>query len=665
LRYLTKSRFALALECLTKLYYVNKPEYANNSLDDPFLLELAKGGYQVGELAKYIFSNDPVADKITIDSDNNDEALKLTKEKLLSHSNTIIAEAAFRYESLFVRVDILEKKGNILSMYEVKSKSVDGDNEKFLTKKEDKVIAEWSSYLYDIAFQKFVLSRAETTKDFTLIPFLILVDKTKTCSIDGMNRMFKVIRKGKNSKEVLVQPGLKKSDLDTSVLKIINVSEYVDKIINKFPVPTNYGSAVSFEDFVNLASNKYSEDEKIVSPLSRECRTCQFNNRKPELQKLKSGFLECWKTKTNYDDNLLEKNLVTDLWYGGTKDLMDKLLTNGVYLINKISESDIMPKTENKNIIGMTLHQRRMEQINRIKAGTEEPFFDKIGFQSELASWAWPLHMIDFETTTPAIPFNKGRRPYEGIAFQFSHHIMEKNGSIRHAGQYISFEPGKFPNYEFLRELKKQLEVDNGSIFRYHNHENTYLNLIHAQLCTDPETPVDKDELQGFIREITSHAEGKEKLKGPRDMIDLFLIVRNYYYPPYAKGSNSIKKILPAIIKDSDFLRDKYSKPIYGKNLEIPSLNFERKIWIDLVFDNDPYRTLPKLFEGYGREELDELLSDLDEVADGGAAMSAYGYLQYSDVSQQMREEIRDALLRYCELDTMAMVMLIEGLMNK
>ncbi|NLH62526.1 MAG: DUF2779 domain-containing protein, partial [Ignavibacteriales bacterium] len=531
------------------------------------------------------------------------------------------------------------------------------DNEKFLTKKEDKVIAEWSSYLYDIAFQKYVLSRAETTKDFTLIPFLILVDKTKTCSIDGMNRMFKVIRKGKNSKEVIVQPGLKKSDLDTSVLKIINVSEYVDKIINNFPVPTNYGSAVSFEDFVNLASKIYSGNEKMLSPLSKECKTCQFNNRKPELQKLKSGFLECWKTKTNYDDSLLEKNLVTDLWYGGTRGLMDKLLTNGVYLISKINESDIIPQTEKQNEIGLTPHQRRMEQINRIKAGTEEPFFDKIGFQNELASWVWPLHMIDFETTTPAIPFNKGRRPYEGIAFQFSHHIMEKNGSIRHAGQYISTEPGKFPNYEFLRELKKQLEVDNGSIFRYHNHENTYLNLIHTQLCTDPENPVDKDELQGFIREITSHTEGKEKLKGPRDMIDLFLIVRNYYYPPYAKGSNSIKKILPAIIKDSDFLRDKYSKPIYGKNLEIPSLNFERKIWIDPVFDNDPYRTLPKLFEGYDREELDEFLSDIDEVADGGAAMSAYGYLQYSDVSQQMREEIRDALLRYCELDTMAMVM--------
>jgi hypothetical protein len=55
-RYLTKSRFKLACECETKLYYTRKPEYADQSVDDPFLLELAKGGYQVGELAKYYFS---------------------------------------------------------------------------------------------------------------------------------------------------------------------------------------------------------------------------------------------------------------------------------------------------------------------------------------------------------------------------------------------------------------------------------------------------------------------------------------------------------------------------------------------------------------------------------------------------------------------------------
>lgn len=54
-RYLTKSRFKLALECPTKLFYTGKSEYANQKIDDPFLLALAKGGFQVGALAKRYF----------------------------------------------------------------------------------------------------------------------------------------------------------------------------------------------------------------------------------------------------------------------------------------------------------------------------------------------------------------------------------------------------------------------------------------------------------------------------------------------------------------------------------------------------------------------------------------------------------------------------------
>ena len=65
-KYLTKSRFKLAIDCPPKLYYTNKPnEYADSKLDDPFLKELAHGGFQVGELAKYLFSEDPRAEKPT------------------------------------------------------------------------------------------------------------------------------------------------------------------------------------------------------------------------------------------------------------------------------------------------------------------------------------------------------------------------------------------------------------------------------------------------------------------------------------------------------------------------------------------------------------------------------------------------------------------------
>ena len=54
-RYLTKSRFKLAVECPTKLFYTGKPEYANTNNEDAFLAMLADGGFQVGELAKFMY----------------------------------------------------------------------------------------------------------------------------------------------------------------------------------------------------------------------------------------------------------------------------------------------------------------------------------------------------------------------------------------------------------------------------------------------------------------------------------------------------------------------------------------------------------------------------------------------------------------------------------
>ena len=99
--YLTKSRFKLVLSCPAKLYYQARPdEFANKQIDDPFLQALAKGGFQVGALAKCYYS-----DGIEI----------TTRDK----------KAALAYKNLFIRVDVLEKKGDVINLIEVKSKSYD------------------------------------------------------------------------------------------------------------------------------------------------------------------------------------------------------------------------------------------------------------------------------------------------------------------------------------------------------------------------------------------------------------------------------------------------------------------------------------------------------------------------------------------------------------
>lgn len=54
-RYLTKSRFKLAVECPTKLFYTGKNEYRDALKEDDFLAALAEGGYQVGALAQLTY----------------------------------------------------------------------------------------------------------------------------------------------------------------------------------------------------------------------------------------------------------------------------------------------------------------------------------------------------------------------------------------------------------------------------------------------------------------------------------------------------------------------------------------------------------------------------------------------------------------------------------
>jgi hypothetical protein len=56
-----------------------------------------------------------------------------------------------------------------------------------------------------------------------------------------------------------------------------------------------------------------------------------------------------------------------------------------------------------------------------------------------------------------------------------------------------------------------------------------------------------------------------------------------------------------------------------------------------------------------------ELLSEGDELNNGGLALTAYARLQFTHMSDYEREELKKALLCYCETDTVAMVFLYEA----
>lgn len=64
--------------------------------------------------------------------------------------------------------------------------------------------------------------------------------------------------------------------------------------------------------------------------------------------------------------------------------------------------------------------------------------------------------------------------------------------------------------------------------------------------------------------------------------------------------------------------------------------------------------------QGLGIGDKDRV-TDTSVIADGGAAATAYARLQFEIIDNESRERIKTSLLRYCELDTLAMVMVVQA----
>jgi hypothetical protein len=122
-RYLTKSRFKLALECPTKLYYAaDSNGYFDKNKDNDFLQSLADGGNQVGELAKFKYHPNPVGDAITVETLQYDAAVTQTNAKLSLPGRVVVAEPALLHAPYFVRIDILirDKEAKTIDIIELK-----------------------------------------------------------------------------------------------------------------------------------------------------------------------------------------------------------------------------------------------------------------------------------------------------------------------------------------------------------------------------------------------------------------------------------------------------------------------------------------------------------------------------------------------------------------
>ena len=647
MRYLTKSRFARALECPTKLTYLDNRDYANANDANEFLMALAEGGHQVGALAKCLFPGG-----IEIDAVGHDAQVEQTMQ-LLEQDEIVLFEGAFRVGKLFIRVDLLRKSGNVIDLYEVKAKGFNPADPGFIGAKGG-FLGGMKGYLYDVAFQRHVLR--QVFPDSRVNSHLVMPDTSRICQDEGVAQRLHIVKAGGRVR-IDVDSSLLDGVTARAVLAIVPVDSLLDRLVAE---PMQMGGYTwAFDEGIAMLEQKL-DVEGWAPRLGGQCKSCEFRAGAAAAGSgLRDGRLECLASRDSVRGHMAKagKETIFDLY---NFRRIDTLVDEGKLLLLDLEPEDIKLKQSEGEISASHRQWLQVEESNRTLDGA---FLYEQSLAEAIETLVYPLHFIDFETSRPALPFHAGRRPYEQLLFQFSHHQLEANGHLAHLHQHLADANAGWPSIESIRALKHAVGGDNGSVLHWWDHERTVLREIRAQIAaSDPAEVPDAEALLEFIDDLVG-ADGREAR-----LFDLGRLVHRTTFLIGTRGSSSLKKILPALLASLEPLRDRYARPDYGTIGWIPSLNFKDHTWIrynDTGQVIDPYKLLGERTEDpdlLGLEHLEG--DDATTIADGGAAMVAYGLLQNHLLDEAKRERLRSQLLRYCELDTLAMVMAWQGLQH-
>ena len=217
---------------------------------------------------------------------------------------------------------------------------------------------------------------------------------------------------------------------------------------------------------------------------------------------------------------------------------------------------------------------------------------------NEMDRAEYPLHFLDIETIRSLLPVHGGARVNELTLFQLSvHSRMTCGGQLVHC-EWLNSDPSN-PNRRFLAALRRAVG-DHGTVCVWTRYEEMSFRELLTELIACGVEGADFDWLRSFL--VSDR------------LLDLNKLCFDYYFHPRMRGRTSIKSVLPAVWSVDSPLKK-----------------------------TEPYRRFPT--EPYAH------LKSIGAVADGCAAMESYLALQRQDFHPAAAEQ----LLRYCEVDTIAM----------
>ena len=201
-----------------------------------------------------------------------------------------------------------------------------------------------------------------------------------------------------------------------------------------------------------------------------------------------------------------------------------------------------------------------------------------------LGKLKFPLYFLDFETIKSAVPVYDKSSPYEDIPFQYVLYILKDENSKPELLSYLS-KSKEDPRKNVVQSLSETIKAD-GSIVAYF-------------------AVFEKKVLNKATEAYPEYRDWFESIQN--NFLDLYEPFRDYYYyNPTQQGSNSLKKVLPAIT-------------------------------------------------GKGYQDLD--------ISNGAVASIRYFNATLKDaLGAKERDSLYMALEEYCGLDTKGMIDIIDGL---
>lgn len=177
------------------------------------------------------------------------------------------------------------------------------------------------------------------------------------------------------------------------------------------------------------------------------------------------------------------------------------------------------------------LSPKQRLQVDVAKSG--EPRINREKIAERIGSWQYPLHFLDYETFSYAVPQFEGVRPFQQMCFQYSLHTIESPG-LKPKHQAFLSHGDDDPPRALAAHLQQAMSGGIGTVFVWYEAFEKTRNTEMAEMFP---------EYKDFFEEVNAHT---------YDLMKIFS--DNLYVHPDFKGKTSIKKVLPVLVPDLSYL---------------------------------------------------------------------------------------------------------------